>query len=80
LRRSKIVGASDVKLTTSSGSVVWKQGAEIAVRASLTGKRHVKIDRAPVIFLGYGVTAPERPRCLTSMSGIRAGSILFWRH
>lgn len=60
LRRSKIDGASDVELATDSGSIVWKQGSEIAVRATLTGKRRVKIERAPVVFVGYGVTAPER--------------------
>jgi Zn-dependent M28 family amino/carboxypeptidase len=37
-----------------------KQGEEIAIRAAQTGQTHVAIKDAPVVFVGYGVKAPER--------------------
>ncbi|USI74078.1 M28 family metallopeptidase [Sphingomonas morindae] len=36
------------------------QGQEIAVRAPLNGDKQVRITDAPMVFVGYGVTAPER--------------------
>jgi Zn-dependent M28 family amino/carboxypeptidase len=36
------------------------QGEEVALRAAQTGQTHVSIKDAPVVFVGYGVTAPER--------------------
>ncbi|HET8897619.1 MAG TPA: M28 family metallopeptidase, partial [Rhodanobacteraceae bacterium] len=36
------------------------QGKEIALRAAMDGSSHVDIDRAPLVFVGYGVKAPER--------------------
>ena len=38
----------------------WTQGEEIAVRASQTGQTQLSVKDVPVVFLGYGVTAPER--------------------
>jgi Zn-dependent M28 family amino/carboxypeptidase len=38
----------------------WKQGQEIAIRAPQTGATHIDIKDAPVVFVGYGVEAPER--------------------
>jgi Zn-dependent M28 family amino/carboxypeptidase len=38
----------------------WTQGQQIAIRAAQTGQTHLTIDGAPVVFLGYGVKAPER--------------------
>src|SRR3569623_2275026 len=38
----------------------WKQGQEIAIRAAQTGATHIAIKDAPVVFIGYGVKAPER--------------------
>jgi Zn-dependent M28 family amino/carboxypeptidase len=37
-----------------------RQGEDIAVRASMQNVDHVTIQNAPLIFLGYGVKAPER--------------------
>jgi Zn-dependent M28 family amino/carboxypeptidase len=37
-----------------------KQGDQIAIRAAQTGETHVAIKDAPVVFIGYGVKAPER--------------------
>jgi Zn-dependent M28 family amino/carboxypeptidase len=36
------------------------QGEEIAVRAAMNGDRSVAIANAPLVFVGYGVKAPER--------------------
>ncbi|MFP5393996.1 MAG: M28 family metallopeptidase [Gammaproteobacteria bacterium] len=51
-----------VKLTVSDpkGSQDWTQGEQIAVRAAMNGQRSVNIQHAPLVFVGYGVTAPER--------------------
>ncbi len=51
-----------VAVTASSGgrSQTWTQGQEIAIRAAQTGVDHVTIKNAPVVFVGYGVKAPER--------------------
>jgi Zn-dependent M28 family amino/carboxypeptidase len=38
----------------------WKQGQEIAIRAAQTGATHISVKDAPVVFVGYGVSAPER--------------------
>ncbi|THD51400.1 MAG: peptidase M20, partial [Phenylobacterium sp.] len=38
----------------------WKQGAEIAIRAPETGVDHIDLKDVPVVFVGYGVKAPER--------------------
>jgi Zn-dependent M28 family amino/carboxypeptidase len=45
------VGGKEQKLT---------QGDEIAVRAALDGATEVALDKVPVVFVGYGVSAPER--------------------
>lgn len=36
------------------------QGEQIAVRAALDGSTSVAIQQAPLVFVGYGVSAPER--------------------
>jgi Zn-dependent M28 family amino/carboxypeptidase len=36
------------------------QGEEIAVRAPLDGRQDVDIANVPLVFVGYGVTAPEK--------------------
>ncbi len=56
----------DNKGEVKSGVVVngkaqaWTQGEQIAIRAAQTGATHVSIKDAPVVFVGYGVKAPER--------------------
>ncbi|MES2349754.1 MAG: peptidase M20, partial [Pseudomonadota bacterium] len=51
-----------VKLTVSDGntSQELKQGDDMAVRAAMNGSRHVDFRNAPLVFVGYGVNAPER--------------------
>jgi Zn-dependent M28 family amino/carboxypeptidase len=47
-------------LTLDGKATSLTQGEQIAMRAPLTGQKHVTIDNAPLVFVGYGVTAPER--------------------
>jgi Zn-dependent M28 family amino/carboxypeptidase len=56
LLRSDISGAPQV----SAGGQTLTQGTEIAIRAPLDGSKKVDIANAPLVFVGYGVTAPEK--------------------
>jgi Zn-dependent M28 family amino/carboxypeptidase len=38
----------------------WKQGVEVAIRAPETGATSIDLKDVPVVFVGYGVKAPER--------------------
>jgi len=38
----------------------WKQGEEMVIRAPQTGATRIDVRDAPVVFVGYGVNAPER--------------------
>jgi Zn-dependent M28 family amino/carboxypeptidase len=38
----------------------WKQGVEVAIRAPQTGVASIDLKDVPVVFIGYGVKAPER--------------------
>ncbi len=60
LLKSDIVGAPHLEFRTPRGAVPLTQGEQIAVRAPLNGQKQVAVNGAPVVFAGYGVTAPER--------------------
>ena len=61
LLRTSISDANPKLVLTIAGKdVPLTQGEQVAVRAPLTGQKHVTIDKAPLVFVGYGVTAPER--------------------
>ncbi|KQX20221.1 MULTISPECIES: M28 family metallopeptidase [unclassified Sphingomonas] len=61
LLKSDIVGAPKLALKMGDGaSRALTQGEEIAVRAALTGQDKVDLASAPLVFVGYGVKAPER--------------------
>ncbi|MBR7621647.1 M28 family peptidase [Phenylobacterium sp. 20VBR1] len=51
-----------IKVSVTVGGQVqtWTQGDQIAIRAPQTGVDHVTVKDAPVVFIGYGVKAPER--------------------
>ncbi|HEX5264604.1 MAG TPA: peptidase M20, partial [Phenylobacterium sp.] len=51
-----------VSFTVNAGGQTenWKQGEQVAIRAPETGVDHIDIKDAPVVFVGYGVKAPER--------------------
>ena len=60
LLKSDIVGHPKLTLSMGGRDVALTQGQEIAVRSPLTGVDAVNIVKAPLVFVGYGVTAPER--------------------
>jgi Zn-dependent M28 family amino/carboxypeptidase len=60
LSQSDIVGAPSLTVNVGGQTVPLKQGEQIAVRASMQNVDRVNIQNAPLIFLGYGVKAPER--------------------
>lgn len=49
-----------IELITGGHSQMLMQGNEIAIQPSQTGAEFVDISKAPLVFLGYGVKAPER--------------------
>ncbi|WP_426689069.1 M28 family metallopeptidase [Rhodanobacter ginsengiterrae] len=60
LRRSQIAGIPSLKLTLGNQQEALTQGEQIAVRAPMDGSTKVAIANAPLVFVGYGVKAPER--------------------
>jgi Zn-dependent M28 family amino/carboxypeptidase len=60
LLRSNIVGAPTLSIVSNNTILPLTQGEQIAVRAPLTGDTHVTLIDVPIVFVGYGVTAPER--------------------
>ena len=60
LLHTSIVGAPSLTLTSNGTAIPLTQGDQIAVRAALTGDKHVGLKDVPIVFVGYGVTAPER--------------------
>nr|WP_235893547.1 M28 family metallopeptidase [Lysobacter lacus] len=60
LLRSEITGTPQVSLRAGGKSQSLTQGEQIAVRAALNGDHSVSIANAPLVFLGYGINAPER--------------------
>ncbi|WP_336972746.1 M28 family metallopeptidase [Sphingobium aromaticiconvertens] len=60
LLQSDIVGTPRLSMTIGGKAIPLAQGEQIAVRAASTGQDAVKIAEAPLVFVGYGVKAPER--------------------
>ena len=60
LLRSNIEGSPKLTLTVKKKSRALTQGNEIAVRAALNGADNVAFKNVPLVFAGYGVSAPER--------------------
>ncbi|HEY8002954.1 MAG TPA: M28 family metallopeptidase [Phenylobacterium sp.] len=55
-----IKGPVAVSVKAGGDTLTWKQGQEVAIRAPETGATHIAVKDAPVVFVGYGVKAPER--------------------
>jgi Zn-dependent M28 family amino/carboxypeptidase len=60
LSQSNITGQPQLSFTVGGRRQALTQGEQIAVRASMQGVDRVAISNAPLVFLGYGVRAPER--------------------
>ncbi|HWU91843.1 MAG TPA: M28 family metallopeptidase, partial [Sphingomicrobium sp.] len=60
LLQSEIVGTPNISLNENGTVVPLRDGPDIAVIAPLNGQKSVSIANAQLLFVGYGVTAPER--------------------
>jgi Zn-dependent M28 family amino/carboxypeptidase len=60
LLRAAIEGTPRLSFDIAGRQQALAQGEQIAVRAAMTGAQHVSIANAPLVFVGYGVKAPER--------------------
>jgi Zn-dependent M28 family amino/carboxypeptidase len=60
LGRFEIKGPVAVSVTAGGTTKTFTQGNEVAIRAAMTGAQSVDFKNAPLVFVGYGVTAPER--------------------
>jgi Zn-dependent M28 family amino/carboxypeptidase len=60
LLRSQITGTPKLSLAHGGTTQALAQGEQIAVRAPMDGSKAVSIADAPLVFVGYGVKAPER--------------------
>jgi len=60
LNQSDIAGRPELSFTVGGRRQPLAQGEQIAVRASMQNVDRVSIQNAPLVFLGYGVKAPER--------------------
>jgi Zn-dependent M28 family amino/carboxypeptidase len=60
LLRAQIEGTPKLSFTVKGSPEALTQGDQIAVRAAMDGSSKVAIKDAPLVFVGYGVNAPER--------------------
>src|SRR5262245_56689125 len=60
LAQSDIQGAVAANFRFGEDVRLLRQGDEVAFRSPFLPTSRVSIDRAPLVFVGYGVTAPER--------------------
>lgn len=60
LVRSEHAGSPTASITMGGVAQPLMQGQEVVIRATLNGSSSVDIDSVPVVFVGYGVSAPER--------------------
>ncbi|MEA1073228.1 M28 family peptidase [Sphingomonas sp. LY160] len=60
LLKSDIVGDPVVTLHRGAAGTRLAQGTEVAIRAPMNGQTQVRLNKVPMLFAGYGVTAPER--------------------
>ena len=60
LLQSDLATPPALSLNLAGKAVVLTQGEEIAVRSPINGQSRVALANAPLLFVGYGVSAPER--------------------
>src|SRR3954465_14901985 len=61
LLKSDIVGTPQFSLDLGNGQALpLTQGNEIALKAPLNGQQTINLAKVPLLFVGYGVSAPER--------------------
>ena len=49
-----------MSILTAAGPMQLAQGEQIAVRSPTNGQQQIALNNVPILFAGYGVTAPER--------------------
>jgi len=60
LARFENKGPVAVSVTAAGKAQTWTQGEQIALRPAQNGAARVTVKDAPIVFVGYGVKAPER--------------------
>ncbi|MDQ3471607.1 MAG: M28 family peptidase [Pseudomonadota bacterium] len=60
LLKAEMAGSPAISLNLGGRSRALAQGEDIAVRPPINGQRQVALNSVPLLFAGYGVTAPER--------------------
>lgn len=60
LLRAEIEGKPSLSLDVKGKSETLTQGDQVAIRAAMDGSTQVDVKNAPLVFVGYGVNAPER--------------------
>lgn len=60
LLRARIEGTPTLSVKVGDASQSLTQGEQIAVRAAVDGSKSVAVKDVPLVFVGYGVNAPER--------------------
>ena len=60
LLKSDIVGTPAISLSRGGTVNQLRQGPDIAIRSPLNGQTSIDLNNVPMVFVGYGVTAPER--------------------
>ena len=60
LGKFQIKGPVSASVSVNGQSQTLQQGEQIAIRAAMNGQTDISVQDAPVVFVGYGVNAPER--------------------
>ena len=60
LLKSDIVGTPTVTLHRGTATTALRQGPDVAIRSPLNGQTSINLINVPMVFVGYGVNAPER--------------------
>ncbi|HJV42315.1 M28 family metallopeptidase [Caulobacter sp.] len=60
LAKFQIEGPVSAGVSVGGKAQAWTQGEQVAIRAAMTNVDAVSIKDAPIVFVGYGVKAPER--------------------
>jgi Zn-dependent M28 family amino/carboxypeptidase len=60
LVRSEIRGPMVFDVHLGREVAHWTQGGEVTIRATQAGAAELKLANAPLVFIGYGISAPER--------------------
>ncbi len=60
LGKFQIKGPVSASVSVNGKSLPLQQGEQIAIRAAMNGQTDIAVQDAPMVFVGYGVNAPER--------------------